>query len=55
MKNFLEDFGMQNILRIQNIEQVIESVIANCTACSKTGKVANIRSLLTPRGKNFND
>ena len=45
---FLKDSGMQNNLKIKDIEEVIENVNANCTACNETGKVANIRNLLTP-------
>ena len=46
---------MNNILRIKGTDEVIKNINANCTACNKTGKVANIRNLLTPWSKDFND
>ena len=46
---------MQNNLRIKDIEEEFENVIADCTACNETGKVAIIRNLLTPSNKDFND
>ena len=30
-------------------------MIANCTACNETGKVAKIGNFLTPRSKDLND
>ena len=46
---------MNNNLRIKDITEIIEYVIANCTACIETGKVANMRSLLTPRSEDLKD
>ena len=54
-KILLEQSGLNNNLQIEDIDEVIENVIANCTAYNETGKVANIRNLLTPRSKEFND
>ena len=47
--------GMKNNLRIKDITEIIENVIANCTVCNETGKVASIGNFLTPRSKNSND
>ena len=44
-----------NNLRFKDIEEVIVNLITNCSACNETGKVANIRKLLTPRSKEFNN
>ena len=55
LKFFLEGSWMNNNLRIKDITEIIENVIANCTACNETGKVANIRNLLTPRSKDLKD
>ena len=52
MKMFLEEFEMNNNLRTKDTVEVIENIIANCTACNETG---NIRNFLTPRSKDFND
>ena len=54
-KQFLENSEINNNLQIKDIAEVIENVIANCTACNETGKVANFSNLLTPRSKDFND
>ena len=46
---------MNNILRNEGTDEVIKNFNANCTACNKTGNLANIRNLLTPWSKDFND
>ena len=55
IKRFLEESGMYNILRLKGTHEVIENVIANCTASNETGKVANIKCFVTPRSKFFFD